>query len=236
MKAGILAGIFYSFSIGLFNVLLLYLLKGDVLAFLSTNLSSACGGVLSGGAIPTAEDCFSSVILVLIPFFSFLGFIVSLLFAGGYGLFFEYIPGQSYRVRAASVGFLLLIALLLLGLGGLTFEYLARVLISFFDLAVTVVYAVILGSLYRRYTRVVEFISQDENSLKILVDGRNLTGKTRTFHVRSSHEVRGETTEESTFKEWATSGGVSIEDTRSFKTTIEVNGDGMLKGFQSKKN
>jgi len=81
----------------------------------------------------------------------------------------------------------------------------------------------------------VGFVSQGENSLKISVDGRNLTGKARTFHLRSSHEVKGETSGDSSFKEWAISGGVSIEDPRSFRTTIEVNGDGMLKGFSTKK-
>ena len=133
------------------------------------------------------------------------------------------------------IGIRLLIALLYLGLAGLSFEYTARILISLFDLAATIVYAVILGGLYRRYTRSVEFVSQDENSLKIIVDGRNLTGKTRTFHLRSSHEVKGETSGDSSFKEWAISGGVSIEDPRSFRTTIEVNGDGMLKAFSTKK-
>jgi len=235
VKAGILAGIVFSGSIGLFNVLLLYLLRADVLQFLSTNLASACGGARAGGALPTPEECFSSVIAVYVPFFSALGFVVSLVFAAMYGIFFEYLPGQSYRVRAGSVGLLLLIALLYLGLAGLSFEYLARVVISLFDLAITAVYAVILGTLYKRYTRVVEFVSQDEESLKIIVDGRNLTGKRRTFHLRSSHEVKGVTKGESSFKEWATSGGVSVEDAKSFKTTIEVEGDGMLKGFLSKR-
>ena len=80
-----------------------------------------------------------------------------------------------------------------------------------------------------------KFDSEDENSLKIIVDGRNLTGKTRTFHLRSSHEVKGETSEDSAFKEWAISGGVSIEDPRSFRTSIDVNGDGVLKAFSTKK-
>jgi len=235
VKAGILAGIVYAGSIGLFNVLLLYALKGDVLQFLSANLPSTCGGVVAGGSLPTPEECFSSVVLIYIPYFTFLGFVISLVFAAAYGILYEYLPGQSQRVKAASIGLLLLIVLLYFGLAGLTFEYAARVVISFLNLAITVVYAFILGGLYRRYTRSVEFVSQDENSLKIIVDGRNLTGKTRTFHLRSSHEVKGETSGDSTFKEWAISGGVSIEDPRSFKTTIEVNGDGMLKAFSSKK-
>src|SRR5207245_5242421 len=130
------------------------------------------------------------------------------------------LPVQSTRVKAASIGLLLLIALLYLGLAGLSFEYTARILISFFDLAATVVYAVILGGLYRRYTRSVEFVSQDENSLKIIVDGRNLTGKTRTFHLRSSHDVRAETSGDSSFKEWEISVGASLEDPWSFRTTV----------------
>jgi len=190
---------------------------------------------VAGGVRPTPEECFSSVVLVYIPYFIFLGFVISLVFAAAYGILYEHLPGQSPRVKAASMGLLLLIALLYLGLAGLSFEYTARILISLFDLAATVVYAVILGGLYRRYTRSVEFVSQDENSLKIIVDGRNLTGKTRTFHLRSSHDVKGETSGDSSFKEWAISGGVSIEDPRSFRTTIEVNGDGMLKAFSTKK-
>ena len=235
VKAGILGGMVYAGSIGIFNVLLLYGLKGDVLQFLSTNLSSTCGGAVAGGSIPTAEECFSSVVLIYIPFFSFIGFIISLIFAAAYGILYEYLPGHSQRVKAATIGSLLLIALLYLGLAGLSFEYVARVLLTFFDLGITVVYAFILGGLYRRYTRSVEFVSQDENSLKIIVDGRNLTGKTRTFHLRSSHEVRGEATGDGAFKEWAMSGGVSIEDPKSYATTIQVNGDGMLKGYFSKK-
>jgi hypothetical protein len=235
VKAGILSGIVFAGSIGIFNVLLLYGLKGDVLQFLSTNLSSTCGGGVAGGSIPTPEECFSSVVLIYVPFFTFLGFIISLLFAGSYGIFYEYLPGHSQRVKAASIGLLLLLTLLYLGLAGFSFEYQARIVLSFFDLGITVVYAFILGGLYRRYTRSVEFISQDENSLKIIVDGRNLTGKTRTFHLRSSHEVRGEATGDGAFREWSMSGGVSIEDPKSYATTIQVNGDGMLKGYSSKK-
>src|SRR2546427_1926171 len=88
---------------GLFNVLLLYALKGDVLQFLSANLPSACGGV-AGGVRPTPEECFSSVVLVYIPYFIFLGFVISLVFAAAYGILYEHLPGQSPRVKAASMG------------------------------------------------------------------------------------------------------------------------------------
>src|SRR5438445_11353184 len=219
---------------GLFNVRLLYALTGDVLKLLSANHPSACGGV-AGGVRPTPEECFSSVVLVYIPYFIFLGFVISLVFAAAYGILYEHLPGQSPRVKAASMGLLLLIALLYLGLAGLSFEYTARILISLFDLAATVVYAVILGGLYRRYTRSVEFISQDENSLKIIVDGRDLTGKTRTFHLRSSHEVKGETSEGGSFQEWAISGWAWSEDPRRFRTTVGVKGDGMVESVSANK-
>src|SRR5436853_5741638 len=93
-------------SIGLFNVLLLYALKGDVLQFLSANLPSACGGV-AGGVRPTPEECFSSVVLVYIPYFIFLGLVSSLVFAAAYGILCEHVTGQSTRVKAASMGLLL---------------------------------------------------------------------------------------------------------------------------------
>lgn len=226
MKAGILAGIVFSGSLGLFNLILLYLLKPEVLQFIS---GSGCAGIVAGGSVPTPDDCFGAVITVYIPFFAFLTFIISLLFAAIYGRFFEFIPGRGYRTRSISVALVLLIVLLTLGLGGISFEFAARISSLVFNLFATVLYGLVLARLYRRYTRLVEFVSPDPSSLKILVDGKNLSGKSRTFSLRSSHTVKAVTSGNQSFKEWAPSGGVAVEDSRSFETSIEINGDGMLK-------
>ena len=228
VKAGILAGVVFSGSISLFNVLLLYLLKSDVLRFMSENLSN-CGGAVAGGGLPTPDECFALVISVYVPFSTFLTFIISLFFAATYGRFFESIPGHGYRTKSISIALILLIVVLTLGLGGFSFEFTARVSNVVFNLFITVVYGVMLGSLYRRYTRLIDFVSSDPSSLKIHVDGKNVTGKTRTFSLRSSHTVKAVTSGNGSFKEWAVSGGVDIEDSKSFETSIEVKGDGMLK-------
>src|SRR5437667_10817905 len=107
---------------------LLSALKGEVFRFSSLTPPSVCGGV-AGGFRPTPEECFSSVVLVYIPYFIFLGFVISLVFAAAYGILYEHLPGQSPRVKAASMGVLLLIALLYLGLAGLSFEHTARFLL-----------------------------------------------------------------------------------------------------------
>jgi hypothetical protein len=226
VKAGILAGIVFSGSIGIFNVILLYVLKQDVLQFTS---GSGCAGIVAGGGVPTPEECFNLVVTIYIPFFIFLIFIISLFFAASYGRFFEYIPGRGYRTKSTSVALALLILLLVLGLGGISFEFVARISILVFNLFMAIVYGFVLGGLYRRYTRLVEFVSPDPSSLVIRVDGKNFTGKKRTFSLRSSHSVKAITSGGRSFKEWAASGGVTIEDSRSFETSIEINGDGMLK-------
>ncbi len=226
VKAGILSGIIFSGSIGLFNVILLYLLKSDVLQFTSGN---GCAGIVAGGTVPTPDECFTLLVTIYIPFFVFLIFIISLFFAASYGRFFEYIPGQGHKTKSVSIALILLIVLLTLGLAGISFEFVARISSIAFNLFMAVAYGLVLGTLYRRYTRSVEFVSPDPSSLVIRVDGKNFTGKKRTFSVRSSHSVRAVTSEGWSFKEWAASGGVEIEDSKSFETSIEIKGDGMLK-------
>ena len=63
-----------------------------------------------------------------------------------------------------------------------------------------------------------------------MVDGRDCTGKARTFATTSSHKVRAEAAEDASFKEWEAAGGITLEDVRSFETVMEVNGDGKLTG------
>ncbi len=214
---------------GLFNVSLLYVLRSDVLNFLSGDLKN-CGGIVSGGSVPTPDECFNLVAQVYLPLTTFLTFLISLFFAASYGRFFEHIPGRGYTTRSTSVALILLIVLLTLGFGGVSFEFVARVSNLVFSLFITLVYGFVLGGLYRRYTRLVQFVSPDPALFMIHVDGKNFTGKTRTFALRSSHNVKAITSAGVSFKEWSTSGGVEIEDSKSFETSLEVKGDGMLKG------
>ena len=92
-----------------------------------------------------------------------------------------------------------------------------------------------LGRLYKKYTGVVEFKAQDPESLRILVDGRDCTGKARTFALSSTHKVRAAVAEDASFKQWEVSGGLKVEDDRSFETLLEVGGNGTLNGAVGKK-
>lgn len=226
VKAGILSGLVFAGSLGLYNVLLLYLLKPDVLKFVASG--GYCGPGTSGNSI-SPEDCFSAVVAIYIPYFTFLVFIISLIFAAAYGRFFEYIPGRGYRTKSTLIALAFLVVLLVLGLGGLAFEFAARISSLGFNLFITLVYGAVLGVFYKRYTRIVEFVSPDTTALRIEVDGKNYTGKKKTLSMGSTHKVKAVTTTGSSFKEWLASGGVSIEDPRSFETTIEIGGDGILK-------
>ena len=92
-----------------------------------------------------------------------------------------------------------------------------------------------MGRLYRRYTRLVKFESLGEGSLRIIVDGKDYTGKARTLATTSTHKVRAEVAEDASFKEWEGEAGIAIDDPRSFETTIEISGDGTLKALVAKK-
>ncbi len=233
VKAGTLAGVVYVGGLALFNVLLPYAFKSDVLNIISQTYPQSCVPAESVNATAIAvEDCFSSVVVVYMPLVAFLGFLVSLVYSGIFGAFYEYFPGRG-AVKGETLGVIVGISLLLLNLVGVYFDFTAKVAIVTFFFAWTIVYGLLMGKLYSRYTRTVQVVSQDDKSLRILVDGRDYTGKTRTFAARSSHNVKAKVEEGSSFKEWSVSGGVQVEDARSFETTMEVEGDGVLKG-QSK--
>ncbi len=122
----------------------------------------------------------------------------------------------------------MLIVMLVLGVAGITSDSTQRGLMDAFDTAAMLVYAVIISRYYRKYTREVEFVSPDPERLKITVDGKNFTGKLKTLSLHSAHTVRAPS-ESGTFHEWLVSGGVSVLDSKSFETTMRVDGDGLLK-------
>jgi hypothetical protein len=143
-------------------------------------------------------------------------------------MYFEFLPGKGYRIRAVAAGMGMLIMMLVLGVAGYTADSTQNAFMDAFDVAAMLGYSLIIARFYRKFTREVEFVSSDLEKLKITVDGKNFTGKTKTLSVHSTHTVRAPS-ESGTFHQWLVSGGVSVLDAKSFETTMRVDGDGMLK-------
>jgi hypothetical protein len=221
-KAGIFGGIFFAAVAGLFNVALLEAFSSSVLQALQSY--SFCSG--SAG---TPQECFSTLLSADIPSLVIFPIaVLGILFGGLYGLYFEHLPGRGYQIRAVAAGMGMLIMMLVLGTAGITADQTQKAIMDAFDTAAMLVYAAVIARFYRRYTREVEFVSPDPERLKITVDGKNFTGKMKTLSLHSSHTVRAPS-ESGAFKEWHVSGGVSVLDSKSFETTMRVDGDGLLK-------
>jgi hypothetical protein len=235
IKAGTLGGIIYVGGLAFFNIALLFALKGAVLGAISQSYSQVCAAGPPTNATNSLEGCFQLVVAVDVPYIAFVAFFVTLLYSGIFGLWYERIPGlgptTKGEVIAAVVGF----NLVYFRFSGFYFDYQSTVASGVFLLAWTLVFGYVLGRLYRRYTRLVKFLSLDEGSLRILLDGRDYTGKARTLAVTSTHKVRAEVADDASFKEWEGEGGITIDDPRSFETTIEITGDGALKAVVAKK-
>ncbi len=231
VKAGILGGIFYAGITGLFNLFVVFSFKNSALSVLSK--FQECSGITVSGPVSTPNECFSALIAVLVPYSVFIIFLVSLVFSSAFGIFFESLPGRSYATRASIVAFIMIILLLYTGFEGISFDTQQRVMIATFDFIMAYLYATILGSLYKRYTRMVEFSSQDPGLLRIILGRKDVTGKTRTVAANSSVKVRASPLGNAAFKEWSYSGGVTLEDSKSFETVMRVAGDGMLKASLS---
>ena len=222
-KAGILGGIFFAGAVGLFNATLLEAFSSSVLAVFSTN--SLC--VPPTGTSP--QDCFSTLLTADIP--SLVVFpigVFGILFGALYGIYFEFLPGHGYRIRAVAVGMAMLIAMLFLGLAGLTTDPTQKAIMDAFDTVAMLMYTVIIAHFFRKYTREVEFESPDSERLKFTVDRKNYTGKTKALSLHSTHTIRAPS-ESGAFHQWLVSGGVTVLDAKSFETTMRVDGDGLLK-------
>jgi hypothetical protein len=182
------------------------------------------------GTAGTPQDCFSTLLTADIPSLVIFPIaVLGILFGGLYGLYFEFLPGRGYRIRAVAAGMGMLVMMLVLGVpSGITSDSTQRFLMDAFDIAAMLVYAVIIARYYRKYTREVEFVSPDPKKLKITVDGKNFTGKLKTMSLHSTHTVRAPS-ESGAFHAWLVSGGISVLDSKSFETTMRVDGDGLLK-------
>ncbi len=223
LKAGVFGSIYLAASISVFNALVLLSFKGEVLSALASSTSLQCSSP------PAAtQSCFNDLLVPGIPEYDFVRtLIVAIFFSVSIGMYFDYIPGVTYTRRAVLASFVMLIVMLFLGLYGIVADALEEVLMVSFELVAVTVFAFIYASLYRRFTREVEFQSQ-KPGLKILVDRRDLTGKKRTFTTNSSHRVEA-LSDGKQFKGWLVSGGVSVENAKDPKTKVRVVGDGLLK-------
>lgn len=225
IKAGTLGGVFYIGGLALFNTALLYGFKGEVLRIMSQDYPTICPSTNS----TSIQTCFNSVASVYIPYIAFIGFFVSLFFAGLFGWSYETFPGRSPVAKGEVTALLVALGLILGDLYGFTIGALPTALLAVFFVIWTGAYGYVLGRLYKRYTRTVKFESVDDKLAKVIVDGKDYTGRLRTFALTSTHEVKAGLSEGASFKQWEVSGGITVEDPRSFETLMEVNGDGLLK-------
>ena len=234
IKAGTLSGILYVAGLAAFNVLLLYALKGDVLQAINQANPVDCPLVQTVNG--SAQDCFDLVVSVSVPFVSFVSIFVVLFVSGLFGLYYDSLPGGSAVVKglffgAIAVFCMVFVVPLFFGLGLIyAFNLPSEVATGGFLLCWTPVFGYLLGRLYKKYTRAIDFSSQDPNLLKVMVDGRDSTGQSRTFATTSSHKLRAEVAEGASFREWEATDGILLEDPRSFETTMEVNNDGRIVG------
>jgi hypothetical protein len=219
-KAGILGGIFFAAVAGLANWGLMEAFSSAALQVLST--ISYCSG--TGGP----QACLSTLINTNIPTLAVLQGASGILFGALYGMYFEFLPGNGYRIKAVAAGMLMLVVLLFLGLAGITIDRTQQVIMYGVDVVCMVGYVVITAHFYREYTREIKFVSPNPEKLKITVDHKNYTGKTKTLSFHSNHTIRAPS-ESGAFHAWLVSGGVSVLDSKSFETTMRVDGDGLLK-------
>ena len=228
-----MGGILYVGGMAAFNVLLLYVLQADVLASINRANPTLCPAVPNVNG--SAQDCFVSLVTIDVPFVAFVAFFITLLYSGLFGIYHDYFPKISTAAKAMVVAAVVAVNLLFFGFAGYIFDTESAVATTVFLTVWTAIFGYSLGRLYRRYTRRVGFESEDTSMLKVLVDGRDVTGRSRTFAATSSHRLRAELSNDASFREWEGTGGVNLEDPRSFETVMEVNGDGTLKGKVSSK-
>ena len=228
IKAGTLGGILYVGGIAVFNVFLLYALKASFLVAINQIAPVQCP--LHQTVNGSAEDCFDSQLAVYVPFSAFVGYFVALVWAGIFGLYYDMIPSRRFAIKGLVFATIIGFNLFLFNLSGYVFDATSDAATGIMMILWTPVFGYVLGRLYKRYTRTVEISSQDPNLLRVVIDGKDTTGKAKTFATTSNHRLRAEVAEDASFKEWEASGGISLEDSRSFETTMEVNDNGKLVG------
>ena len=233
IKAGTLAGILYVGGLAVFNVVLLYALQADVLKVINQFNPTACP--IPATVNGSVQDCFDSVVSVDVPFIAFVAFFITLLYAGIFGLYYDSLPTKGPMGRGLIFGAIVGVNLVFFGYSGYVFDYRSALATGGFLLVWTPFFGYLLGRLYRKYTRLISFFTPSDELLRVTVDGRDVTGKARTFATTSSHRLRAVVAEDGSFSEWSAIGGVKLEDPRSFETIMEVTGDGSVTGKVGKK-
>ncbi|QQG48826.1 MAG: hypothetical protein HY247_00440 [archaeon] len=236
IKSGTVAGIVYVAGLAAFNVATLVAYKPDVLAQISKSFPQTC--VAGAGANATSlDDCYTSVLSLYVPYAAFLGFFVVLAFAGIFGAAYDGLPGRRSSIKSAVVAVLVGAALLVPFNLALVYQGPPVDLeFAFFYPAWTILFGLLMGRFYSRYTRRIEFTSEDPEAIKVLVDGKDFTGKTRTMANNSVHTLRADVADDGSFREWGTSGGVKLEDPRSFDTVLEIEGHGRVAAMGGRKH
>jgi hypothetical protein len=229
IKAGTLSGIFYFGGIAAFNALLLYAFRPDVLNLISQSYPQNCPSTHNASA------CFNLIVGYL-PYMAFLGFFMSLFFVGLFGRFYESFPGKSPLIKGEVAAIMVGFALAILGLAGVRVGALATEELAVFFAVWTFLYGAFLGGFYKRYTRTVKFETIDADLVRVLIDGNDYTGVSRTFAHSSTHTAKAKVAKGASFNGWNSSGGVTVESPRSSETTIEVSGDGLLRAQGARKN
>ena len=228
LKAGAVASLFFAGAVSLFNILLLLAFKGEVLSYLSQSLPASCPAVPVSGVSGTAETCFTSILVSDIPVADFLRTgLLAIIFAVSIGVYFEYLPGPTYFRRILLASMIMVIVMVFIGLYGLVTTQIQAVIMITFETGASVLYALLMARLYRRFTREVEFQAA-EGGGKVFVDKRNVTGKRMTYGINSKHNIEVAGTVKP-FKSWVVSGGVQVKESKQAKTSIKVTGDGLLR-------
>jgi hypothetical protein len=159
LKAGVLSGLLYVVGLAVFDVMLLYALRGVVLTIMRQQF---CSGIpncsVSNVFVPF-------VALVYVSFVAIIGFVVVLAYAGAFGFFYDALPRMSPtfkgEVFAAATGLTFLVFGFPLSFMGTYIVPLATIASWAFFIAWTLVFGYFLGRLYKRYTKPVSIDSQD---------------------------------------------------------------------------
>ena len=229
IKAGTLSGALYVGGMAVFNVVLLYALQSSALNAISQAYPQSCP--LTPNVNGSAADCFQSVVAVDVPFIAFVAFFITLIYAGVFGLYYDSLPTRGSTIKGLIFAAVIGLSLVFFGFSGYVFDSESGVATTLMMLLWTPLFGYLLGRFYKKYTREVEFSSQDPGLLKVVVDGRDSTGRVKTFATTSNHKLRADVAEDASFREWQATGGISLEDVRSFETTFEVNDNGKLVGM-----
>ena len=215
-----------------FNVLLLYALQSSVITAVNRSYPVQCP--LIPNVNGSARDCFSALVSYDVPFLAFVAFFITLLYTGIFGIYYDSLRINS-TAKGLMVGAIIAVNLVFFGYSGYIFNLESAASSTIFLVGWTAVFGYVLARFYRKYTSPVRFESQDPGLLRIVVDGREQTGRERTFALTSNHRLRAVVSEDASFKEWVPSGRITLEDSRSFDTTMEVNGEGAITGVVGRK-